>query len=184
MLDGRRTEKKNCIRGPVGDLPKVSLIDSGWPQCAICGNFCHHRSVPLQRKWQIRICPIAPRQEYLRSLKPLSQLRRQPRTSVRLRHIFDTKSGLLGRFSAHWTNTSNLQLAGRSNQVQLQLLAALYYYANRLCAGKNHPIKLLHLREGRIQRREIFRLCERHQRKRSEERRVGKECRSRWSPYH
>src|SRR2546421_8656180 len=33
-------------------------------------------------------------------------------------------------------------------------------------------------------KREVFRLAQEHGVPRSEERRVGKECRSRWSPYH
>src|SRR5216684_2447679 len=158
MLDGRRTEKQNCIHGPVGDLLKVSLIDRGWPQRAIRDDFRNYRAVLLQRRWQVWICAIASRQEYFCSLKPLPQLRRQRRTGVRLRNILDTESGMPRGFGRHWTDTANLQLAGRSNQVQLQLLAALYHRADRLRAGENHPIKLLHLREGRIQRREIFRL--------------------------
>src|SRR5215469_16396066 len=36
---------------------------------------------------------------------------------------------------------------------------------------------------GKAQLR-VMRLCVRRSRVRSEERRVGKECRSRWSPYH
>src|SRR5229473_7850582 len=117
MLDGRRTEKQNCIRGPVGDLLKVSLIDSGWPQRAIRDDFRNYRAVLLQRRWQIWICAIAPRQEYFCSLKPLPQLRRQRRTGVRLRNILDTEFSLPGRFGGYWTHTGNLQLAARSNQV-------------------------------------------------------------------
>ena len=44
-------------------------------------------------------------------------------------------------------------------------------------------LKLLEEILGRYQRAEPEELSE-GQRKRSEERRVGKECRSRWSPYH
>src|SRR3712207_7388633 len=37
---------------------------------------------------------------------------------------------------------------------------------------------------GMPEYREFLDLAERYERVRSEERRVGKECRSRWSPYH
>src|SRR6266496_4179159 len=43
----------------------------------------------------------------------------------------------------------------------------------------------LHLRLGQVpDRRDPGRVVLRHDDRRSEERRVGKECRSRWSPYH
>src|SRR2546422_7439347 len=142
MLDSRRAEKKNRIRRPVGDQPQVSLIDSGWPQRAICDDFCNQRTMSLQRRRQIRVCAIAPRQEYLRSLKPLPKFLRQRRTGMRLRNIFDTESGTPGRLGGRWTDASNLQLVLRMIQANLQLLPALYHRANRLRTGEHHPIKL------------------------------------------
>ena len=47
----------------------------------------------------------------------------------------------------------------------------------KLGAARSHPRYL-------INRRRIPRLFKRQRKERSEERRVGKECRSRWSPYH
>ena len=51
--------------------------------------------------------------------------------------------------------------------------------------GLNAPTKRHRLAEW-IQKQDPYICClqETHFRPRSEERRVGKECRSRWSPYH
>src|SRR3712207_3273861 len=66
----------------------------------------------------------------------------------------------------------------------------LAYLVRELVEGE--PLSALLAREGpldaettlSILRQTAFGLGEAHQAGRSEERRVGKECRSRWSPYH
>ena len=52
-----------------------------------------------------------------------------------------------------------------------------------LCMERNIPIKnrIIQIHGNTI---ENVRSVKRHFKQRSEERRVGKECRSRWSPYH
>ena len=46
----------------------------------------------------------------------------------------------------------------------------------------SNPIVTITMEDGRIMRGELY--PEKAPNTRSEERRVGKECRSRWSPYH
>src|SRR2546430_10784480 len=46
------------------------------------------------------------------------------------------------------------------------------------------PVHLAEIGQSLLQRRESLLLAAAHVTDRSEERRVGKECRSRWSPYH
>ena len=48
------------------------------------------------------------------------------------------------------------------------------------CAGAQQPDRLVGIGDRAIE----FALCAEEHADRSEERRVGKECRSRWSPYH
>ena len=48
-------------------------------------------------------------------------------------------------------------------------------------SSKEHPLKMKEIKE-KLNARNID--IGRHAIERSEERRVGKECRSRWSPYH
>src|SRR3712207_9013736 len=53
---------------------------------------------------------------------------------------------------------------------------------NRFTEGEEEPIELLRI-DPEAERRQLERTA-RVRSERSEERRVGKECRSRWSPYH
>src|SRR6266498_5942439 len=56
-----------------------------------------------------------------------------------------------------------------------------------LCAQGGVPGWVLEIEnafEQRLSRRHVAPALDLRQRRRSEERRVGKECRSRWSPYH
>ena len=65
-------------------------------------------------------------------------------------------------------------LSGEDTGLSRSALQALVAEGHVLCNGKA-PAKSLKLKAGDVILMEI---------PRSEERRVGKECRSRWSPYH
>ena len=57
-----------------------------------------------------------------------------------------------------------------------------YVRTDAFCCGQNIPIELEFGQDESKDDLQAILLTEDH--KRSEERRVGKECRSRWSPYH
>src|SRR6266576_1098073 len=143
----------------------MSLLHIAWPKRAVGDHFRDLRAVALQRPRQIRICTIAPRQEYILSTKFVPQLLREHRAGVRLRNILDGKSGLPGSFGSYGTDGSDSQLAPYVNQATLQLFGALHHRTNGLRAGENDPIKALEFHDRRIERCEISRGCKRHKRK-------------------
>ncbi len=162
MLYRRWTKKQNRVCLAVQNL--LESLGLRGPPRAIGNHFGDLGTKPRERRGQVRVGAIAARQQHPGALELAAQLIRESNAVVRHGDVLHGKIRTSCGVCRHRTHARNAHSAVGSHQRPLQIRGSFDQGANGLRAGKNQPVKLLHLRDGAIERREIVRLRKGHER--------------------